>query len=107
LRNVVKTIIDLPPTVTQLVHAVINDREIAVVARNAIWLLFALSTPSEPTIDDSGPLDTAEMLIHLWYSAFMPKEVLSAVQKSVKPLIAEVYAKIKDKHSATRLGKTW
>jgi hypothetical protein len=107
LRNVVKTIADLPATVTQLVHATINDREIAVVARNAIWLLFALSTPSEPTADDNGPLDTAEMLIHLWYSAFMPKEVLSAVQKAVKPLIAEVCAKIKDKHPTTHLGKTW
>ncbi|KAK4113195.1 hypothetical protein N656DRAFT_824922 [Canariomyces notabilis] len=107
LRNVVKTIVDLPATVTQPVHATINDREFAVVARNAIWLLFALSTPSEPTADDNGPLDTAEMLTHLWYSAFMPQEVLSAVQKAVKPLIAEVCAKIKDKHSASCLGKTW
>ncbi|KAK4099828.1 hypothetical protein N658DRAFT_539478 [Parathielavia hyrcaniae] len=76
LRNVVKTIVDLPATVTQIVHATINGREMA-------------------------------MLIHLWYSTFMPEVVLSTVQKAVKPLIVEVCAKIKDKHSATYLGKTW
>ena len=107
LRNIVKTIADLPATATQRIHAAINDREFAVVARNAILLLFALNSPNSAATNSSSPLDTAEALIHLWYSAFLPAKVVSTVQEVVKPLIADVCAKIAHKDQAVRLGKSW
>lgn len=101
LRNVVKTIADLPAAATQRINVTINDREFAVVARNVILLLFALSAP------EGNPFDTAEALIHLWYSAFIPAKTFSALQDTVKHLIADVCDKIETKDPAASLEKTW
>ncbi|KAK4148361.1 hypothetical protein C8A00DRAFT_39095, partial [Chaetomidium leptoderma] len=107
LRNVVKTIVDLPTAATQHINVTVNDREFAVVARNAILLLFALNAPETATGDDNGSYDTADALIRLWYSAFIPMKVLSVIQDVVKPLIADICTKIASKDPATSLGKTW
>jgi hypothetical protein len=85
-----------------------NDRELDVVARNTILLLFALvsqDTPFEKEVDTLN--DIAEVIIHLWYSASIPSSVLSRLQDSVRPLIADVCSQIASKAAKSVLGKTW
>jgi hypothetical protein len=78
-----------------------------VVARNVILLLFALNTSDTATDDGTGPFETADALIHLWYSAFISAKVLSMMQDIVKPLISDVCTKIAGRDPTVRLGKTW
>jgi len=103
----VKTIADLPATTSQPLHITVNDKEFAVVARNTILLLFALVTVGETITDNGGRLEKAEMLMHLWYSAFIPRSTLLAMQNVVKPFIRDVCIKIADNSSEKHLGKTW
>lgn len=80
-----------------------NDLEFDVVARNAILLLLAL------TAQDSSntPSNIAEALIHVWYSASIPSNVLSLLENRVKPLIVEQCSRIADKPPNAVLAKTW
>ncbi|PGH26457.1 hypothetical protein AJ80_01770 [Polytolypa hystricis UAMH7299] len=102
LRNVIKTIADLPNDAKQRFEMAINDREFEIVARNAILLLFVLNAP-----DVTNFSSDAESLIHLWYSSFLPANVLSQLHTRVKPLISTVCSQIADKASGTVLRKTW
>jgi hypothetical protein len=108
----VKTIGDLPDQHPNRVLATINDREFHVVARNVTLLLLALTgqdTAAAENATESWSL--AESWIHLWYSAFIPTEVLSEVQTRVKSLIEGVCVRItrgaEDKAEDNLLGKTW
>ena len=47
LRNVVKTLAQLPDSYTALCEVVINDKDFDIVARNAIILLIAISCPTD------------------------------------------------------------
>ncbi|KAI3324399.1 hypothetical protein HD806DRAFT_522187 [Xylariaceae sp. AK1471] len=110
LRNVIKTIQELPNTFSHRIEVTINDRDFDVTARNVILLLFSCAShgngnPGAP--DHTAMLETAEIMIHLWYSAFLPISLLSKLQSIVKPLIVEVCAKIAAKPPDTVLGKTW
>ncbi|KAK4206240.1 hypothetical protein QBC37DRAFT_460375 [Rhypophila decipiens] len=108
LRNVVKTISDLPATTRQEIRITINDKEFAVVARNVILLLFVLDTLSVATPDGGkSRFLVAEALIHLWYSAFVPASMLSMVRNVVRPFISDVCTKIANKNPAACLGKSW
>ncbi|KAK3680978.1 hypothetical protein B0T22DRAFT_363950, partial [Podospora appendiculata] len=51
--------------------------------------------------------DTAEALMHPWYSAFIPSQLLSAMRGVIKPSIANVCTKVAGKGPTTHLGKTW
>lgn len=106
LRNVIKTIVDLPDTFAQQIEMTINDRDFDVVARNAILLLLAFSAPgiTSPTTTLSS---IAETLIHLWYSVLIRASALSHVRSTVQPLISEVCRRIADKPRGVHLGKTW
>ncbi|KEY72821.1 hypothetical protein S7711_04410 [Stachybotrys chartarum IBT 7711] len=104
LRNVVKTIVDLPTNVSQRVEVTINDREFAVVALNAIWLLLAL------TWQETAPasnLKVAESLIHLWYSVFIPAELYAQLRDNIKPLITKVCVEFANEEPSVPLEKTW
>jgi hypothetical protein len=108
----VKTIGDLPDQHPNRVLATINDREFHVVARNVTLLLLALTgqdTAAAGNATESWSL--TESWIHLWYSAFIPTEVLSEVQTRVKSLIKGVCVRItrgaEDKVEDNLLGKTW
>lgn len=111
LRNVVKTIADLPTEFNHQLHVTINDREFEVVARNIILLLFALASLED--LSSTSPdhqavtVQIAEILIHVWYSVFLPNAMLSQIQRNVKPLISQVCAKIIGKTPDSVLGKTW
>ncbi|UKZ75167.1 hypothetical protein TrVFT333_002843 [Trichoderma virens FT-333] len=99
LRNVVKTIAQMPGSYNKPMDVVINDSHFDVVARNAIILLIALVADN---IDEA-----ADCMIHVWYSALIRKSDLDMLQQKVLPLVESICEKIKDKNSSSLLGKTW
>ncbi|KAL4973168.1 hypothetical protein BDW66DRAFT_168860 [Aspergillus desertorum] len=85
LRNVVKTIAQLPSSYSGAIEITLNDRDFDIVARNIILLLVAL------VVDD---VDIAvDCIIHLWYSAFIRESDLNILQQQVRPLIDEICMK--------------
>ena len=77
-------------------------------ARNTVLLLLALTAQDSTDIQGTAiPLDFAEALIHVWYSALIPSSILSRLQERVKPMIAEVCSRIANEPLNTILGKTW
>ncbi len=65
LRNVVKTIAQLPNNYCQSVDVVVNDRDIDIMARNVLLLLIALVVDN---VDEA-----VDCMVHVWYSAFIRK----------------------------------
>ncbi|KAF2026004.1 hypothetical protein EK21DRAFT_75066 [Setomelanomma holmii] len=98
LRNVVKTIAGIPKQHTGGCIAVINDKDFAVVARNAIMLLIALSFDVKTAVP---------MILHLWYSALLPAAMVHTLQSTILPLVVDVCEKIKDKTDDSRQAKTF
>ncbi|KFX99826.1 hypothetical protein V490_01644 [Pseudogymnoascus sp. VKM F-3557] len=111
IRHVVKTIANLPDTMTQQLRVSMNDREFDVVARNVILLLLALTAQDFTNIDEAKETDSAsdiaEALIHVWYSALIPSRVLSLLEDKVKPLITYVCDRTTDRPPSSVLAKTW
>lgn len=108
IRHVVKTIADLPEDGSRRIDVTVNAREFNVVARNTVLLLLAVSQQANNTTNKRTAVsETAEALIHLWYSASIPAGVLALLQGEVKPLIEEVCSKIANKPSDIVLAKTW
>jgi hypothetical protein len=99
IRNVVKTIGHLPSSYSQFVDVTMNDRDIDIVARNAIILLIAL------VVDDID--EAIDCIIHVWYSVLIRKSDLSILQQRVRPLVENVCEKIQGKPPHILLGKTW
>ncbi|KAH7204657.1 hypothetical protein DER44DRAFT_666985 [Fusarium oxysporum] len=98
-RNAIKTIGQLPSSYQQPIDIVMNDRDIDIVARNAIMLLIAL------TVDDQD--EAVDCMIHIWYSASIRKSHCDILKHRVRPLIENVCDKIKGKPANRVLGKTW
>ncbi|KIM76000.1 hypothetical protein PILCRDRAFT_78276 [Piloderma croceum F 1598] len=82
LRNVVRTINELPSDYSGHLTILLNDREPLVVIRN-ILLLIILGT-----IEDS--VQAAEVALHFWYSAFVPMVHGSIVARIVIKLLERV-----------------
>ncbi|CEL00665.1 hypothetical protein ASPCAL00263 [Aspergillus calidoustus] len=78
LRSLIKTINALPEAYTGCLDVDLNDKEEMVVARNVILLLVALNFP---------PNEASVLMLHLWYSAFLPKDLLQSVQTKIVPLL--------------------
>ncbi|KAI9041078.1 uncharacterized protein KD926_007348 [Aspergillus affinis] len=85
LRNVIKTVVDLPTTYTRSLGIAINDIEFDIVARNIMILILALVVGNESAID---------CIIHLWYSASMHDSDLDILSNRIRPLIQGVCSKI-------------
>ncbi|KAF5854000.1 hypothetical protein GGP41_006766 [Bipolaris sorokiniana] len=98
LRNAIKTIAGLPEGYKGECVAVLNDKDFIIVARNAIMLLIALQL--EPDI-------AVPMIIHLWYSALLPHDMVQAIQSTILPMIEDVCQKIKNKPGNTLQAKTF
>lgn len=96
LRNVVKSLVGLPETHKGECCVVVNDREFIIVARNAIMLLVALRFDAEVAVP---------MIIHLWYSAALPRTMVDALQSGVLIMINDVCTKIKDKPAGSLQAK--
>jgi hypothetical protein len=81
LRNLVKTINSLPETYSGCLDFHLNDKEEMVVARNIILVIIAFNFP---------PNEACVIMVHLWYSAFLPKDLLQAVQSKIVPPLQEL-----------------
>ncbi|KAL5335956.1 hypothetical protein BJX70DRAFT_390353 [Aspergillus crustosus] len=106
LRNVVKTISQLPGQPLQKIEVTLNNRDFHVIARNAILLLFSL-TPLEEEPEISSDAITAESLIHLWYSASLSSDITSQLRSRVKPLLTEVCRQLSTEVAGAVVKKTW
>lgn len=98
MRNVVKTLAGLPESFPGKCEVVINDKDFDIVARNVILLLVALSF---------SPAKAVPIMIHIWYSALIPKAFYDDLRASVLPLFVDVCAKIKAKPEEILQAKTW
>jgi hypothetical protein len=103
----VKTVANLPDSISQQVSITINDRDFDVVARNTILLLLALTAESTADAGLSSLSDSVDVLIHFWYSAFIPARALSWLNNKVKPLIDEFCSQIVAKSPESILEKSW
>ncbi|KAI2641124.1 hypothetical protein GGS21DRAFT_537606 [Xylaria nigripes] len=79
LRDVIKTIVDLPLTFSAPLRVVITDVVSARTARNLILLLMAISS--------SDPEATAECAVHLWYGPFIPDWCIPAIREDINPYL--------------------
>jgi hypothetical protein len=98
LRNVVKTISGLPETYKAECSVVINDKQPIIVVRNIIMLLVALNFDIKVAVP---------MMIHVWYSAALPRSMVDALQSKILVLIEDVSNKIKNKPNGSLQAKTF
>jgi hypothetical protein len=94
----VKSLTGLPQSFTGQCDVVINDRDIDIVARNAILLLTTLHF---------SPGEAMPIMLRLWYSAFIPKDLFRSLQDNILPLFQDVCVKIQEKPADSLQAKTW
>ncbi|PYI11901.1 hypothetical protein BO78DRAFT_440822 [Aspergillus sclerotiicarbonarius CBS 121057] len=99
LRNLVKTIAQLPSSYSQPLEITVNDLDFDVVARNIVLLLLSLA------VEEAD--EAVDCIIHLWYSAFVRESDIDILQRRVRPLIEDVCGKIKGKTAESLFAKTW
>ena len=93
-----KSLIGLPETYAGHCEVVVNDKDSDIVARNAILLLIALHF---------SPEVATPMMLHIWYSALLPGQMLHSLRDNILPLVQEVCNKIQAKPAQSLLSKTW
>ena len=98
LRNVVKSIAGLPETYHGECSVVMNDKQFVIVARNVIMLLVALKFDTKAAVP---------MMIHIWYSAALPRSMVDALESRILVLIEDVCSKIRNKPSGSLQAKTF
>lgn len=99
IRNVVKSMTEgLPDGYSGRCLLVINDINFMIVARNVVLLFVALSF--EPDL-------AAAMMIHIWYSALLPHDMLDSLRQVMLGKVVEVCDKIKNKPLAFLQAKTF
>ncbi|KAJ4365875.1 hypothetical protein N0V83_008497 [Neocucurbitaria cava] len=98
LRNAIKSVDGLPHGYKGECVAVLNDKDLTIVARNAIMLMIALRFP---------PKAAVPMIIHLWYSALLPAVMVDTIQSDILPLFQDVCSKIEDKPQNSLQAKTF
>ncbi|KAL4860804.1 hypothetical protein BDV12DRAFT_191484 [Aspergillus spectabilis] len=97
LRKMMKTINSLPDTYSGCLDFHLNDKEEIVVTRNIILLIIAFNFPAN---------EACVSMIHLWYSAFLPKDLLQAVQSKIVPPLQDLLNSTQEE-SAKLLKKTF
>ncbi|KIW63760.1 hypothetical protein PV04_08738 [Phialophora macrospora] len=98
IRNLVKSLTGLPSAYTGRCHVTINDREFDIVGRNAILILTALRFDPEVA---------TPIILHIWYSAFIPAAVLDLLQLHILSQVDDVCTKIQSKPLSSLQAKTW
>ena len=88
----------LPDTPDSTCNVFVNDMNHIVVARNITMLLLAAQLP---------PLDAAELILHVWYSARLSRYMVAAIKKYATEPIADVVAQIQDVPEDSMQAKTW
>ncbi|KAI0877726.1 hypothetical protein GGS24DRAFT_510589 [Hypoxylon argillaceum] len=95
LRDVIKTILDLPNNMTAPINVFITDDNAAKTTRNLLLLLMALSS--------RNPRITAECAVHFWYSRFIPKWCKPAIQELLGSFIADCEPKDQEEKNTLKL----
>jgi hypothetical protein len=85
---VIPTLLDLPDKYSGTCEGVIDDHDSTVVARNILLLLVAYQFPENEAVP---------LIIHLWYSTFLPGCMVDALQKTILPRIDQMYSKFRNK----------
>ncbi|KAI1653498.1 hypothetical protein F4813DRAFT_374473 [Daldinia decipiens] len=98
MRNVILSLVNLHSHNGPL-GIVLNDKEMDIVARNAIFLLTFL-------VEDD-PVIAAEYVLHIWYSALITERCQSFLQNRLRPIVKNVCDKIIHKPASSLLAKTW
>ncbi|KAH8593394.1 hypothetical protein B0O99DRAFT_515819 [Bisporella sp. PMI_857] len=98
IRNVVRSLAEIPQSWTGESDVVINDRDFDIVARNVILLLVALNF---------NPSEAPRIMLHIWYSAVIPRRIFVLLQNRVLPLFKDVCSKIQGKPPKSLQAKTW
>lgn len=98
LRNVVKTVTDLPDEFDGSLEITINDNDADVVCRNVLLLLISLVAG-----DDEGVI---ECMIHVWYSAFLRESDIELLSQ-FRPLIEEVCKDYENSGCSHPTGRQW
>lgn len=78
--------------------SVLNDKNMNIVARNIVMLLISAQLP---------PLESAELVLHIWYSSRLTQGMLAAIDKYARVPIADTVAKIKGKDDRVIQSKRW
>ncbi|KAF5679612.1 monoterpene epsilon-lactone hydrolase [Fusarium heterosporum] len=99
LRNVIMTIARLPESYKQDINITINDRDLDVVARNAVILLIVFTCKDQD--------EAIDCIIHVWYSALIRDSDLAILQKNVRPLIEEICVREKVQPTEKQIEATW
>ncbi|KAJ5761103.1 hypothetical protein N7520_008259 [Penicillium odoratum] len=99
IRNLVRTVANLPSSYNQSVEAIINDRDFDIVAQNLILLLIALVVENVH--------EAVDCIIHLWYSTLVRTSDIEILHTRILPLIEDISEKVKDKPPGKLLAKTW
>ncbi|KAI9670015.1 MAG: hypothetical protein M1831_007051 [Alyxoria varia] len=86
LRNVVETIINIPDTCSSSIEIFINDHTFDLAARNTILLLIAMAYE---------PKEAGEIMIHFWYSIFMPRVMLDSVKQRLLRILIPIISQQK------------
>jgi hypothetical protein len=98
-RNVVKTVAALSTTYNKQLTVTLNDRDLDIVARNAIMLILLIA------VEDTAA--AVDCVLHIWYSAQIAKAHIELLDTTVRPLIQEMCQKITEKPDGQLLAKTW
>lgn len=77
LRNVVKTLANVPNQYDRNITILVNDRDLDVAFRNDLLLKIAASSPNADDVIDT--------MMHIWYSAFLTRDHIDYVKKYVIP----------------------
>ena len=97
-RNLMVSINALPTAYKGTCTSVLNDKNMNIVARNIVMLLMSAQL---------SPLEAAELVLHIWYSARLTQGMLAAIDKYATKAIADTVAKIKDKDDDVMQSKKW
>jgi hypothetical protein len=103
----IKTLRSLSESFSQHVDVTVNDWEFDVVARNTITLLLIFASLDDISSDPTSYGPVAEALIHVWYSAFITKTLLSSLQDKVGALLRNSCTHSTELMSGGMVKKTW
>ncbi|KAI0506920.1 hypothetical protein F5B22DRAFT_638889 [Xylaria bambusicola] len=100
LRDVIKTIVDLPDDVSAPISIVITDDTTAKITRNLILLFMALSS--------DNPDVTAECAVSFWYASFIPKWCIPTIRELIGPFIDECQSNDQEESEMeTKIARQW
>lgn len=99
MRSAIFSVASLPPSYQGPLTVMINDREMDIVARNAIFLLIFFI--------EEDPFVATEHVLHIWYSALITEACHKLLVDKLQPLVERVYDEVENRSDTSLLGKTW